>query len=774
MRITRNISFILCLLMISLLMMLSFQSVQAANKSIVLLNAQSIQANQAPVVMDITPGAGLSFSTSSSTKVDIFANGSLYASGIQLKVTSSKITFTITRPFIVGVYDILLINNNQNWSTSFAVKSSEPEAPNNNIQLYEGSSKISTIYEGYTIESLQIKSDPTQFTASTKIYLLDRTRGDDYSSNVISTRYVNTREMAFQLLPGLPVGNYQIYAVTGTAVSSTTLEIKKSSISVSPSTLPNRYQGLQIQITGQGTNFQSFTNIRLYQSNGTEQVSAIQQKNVQNQTLMFIQFNEGLSAGLYKLVVSDGLTSMESQIVISESQTTPGATSPPTTSTPTTPTNPTKPNIPTPTATPTPIKPIVIPTKEKIDSKNVTTEVRVVGQQVEFIVNTLQAINDIKNSTKEIFEIDTSSTKLQEIRTQISSDILKQAISKSQSSQFLIKSHLAQILLPANLFTSANIEKQLGISLPSTWNVIAQMKKANPIETNLVDTLAKNNQMQIVIAPITFDIYIQSGTQSWLWSDFGRQYVSRTFDLLNPESDLSKIVGVTILDNALVSVPTKIYRNANGILQVELMRNGNSSYAIVKNQVSFTDVANSHWAIENIQTMANKLVLKGIGNGKFAPEDRVTRAQFVAITVRALGILPKTYSDYFKDVKSSDWYAKEVQAALQANLISGAKGIAFRPNDPITREEMAIVMVNAMKYTNFSFDAFAFNESTTLAKFKDQSQISNFARSAVTNAVGVEILNGIESTRFAPKEFTTRAQASTVVYRILKKLDMAN
>ncbi|MDY4976758.1 MAG: S-layer homology domain-containing protein, partial [Clostridia bacterium] len=107
----------------------------------------------------------------------------------------------------------------------------------------------------------------------------------------------------------------------------------------------------------------------------------------------------------------------------------------------------------------------------------------------------------------------------------------------------------------------------------------------------------------------------------------------------------------------------------------------------------FQDIA-GHWAENDINEMANQGIVSGVTDTTFEPDREITRAEFAALIARALKISYENEESVFRDVAAPSWYAKEVNAAAAAGLISGYDGF-FRPEDSITREEMAVIIVKA-------------------------------------------------------------------------------
>lgn len=176
----------------------------------------------------------------------------------------------------------------------------------------------------------------------------------------------------------------------------------------------------------------------------------------------------------------------------------------------------------------------------------------------------------------------------------------------------------------------------------------------------------------------------------------------------------------------------------------------------------YTDVPQEHWAAESINILAEKGIVTGTGEGTFEPERTVNRAEFVTMIVRALGIelVEETTMD---DVNSGDWYYQTVNSAVKAGLVSGYEG-KFRPMDSITREEMAVILSNALKYKGT-----ATTDAEKVSEFTDVDSISSWAVESIKNMVKEGMLTGFEDNSFRAKELTTRAQAATVILRLIEK-----
>ncbi|MBO0588582.1 NEAT domain-containing protein [Sporosarcina sp. E16_8] len=182
--------------------------------------------------------------------------------------------------------------------------------------------------------------------------------------------------------------------------------------------------------------------------------------------------------------------------------------------------------------------------------------------------------------------------------------------------------------------------------------------------------------------------------------------------------------------------------------------------------VTFKDIANT-WAKPYIESLATKQIVKGKTATTFAPNDQITRAQFAIILSRALELPKQDFQGTFSDVtKKMDWISFE--AASRAGIISVNDG-KFRPNQAITRQQMATMIIRAIEYKDASVLEGVKNDVT----FADAKDITAYAKTSVDLAAGLGIVNGKKvkgKDVFEPKANATRAHASKMVYYMLEKL----
>ena len=105
-------------------------------------------------------------------------------------------------------------------------------------------------------------------------------------------------------------------------------------------------------------------------------------------------------------------------------------------------------------------------------------------------------------------------------------------------------------------------------------------------------------------------------------------------------------------------------------------------------------IASVEWAKESIEALADKGVLNGKGDGKFAPNDSVTREEFVTMLIRATGIASEESEKSFTDVPSDAWFYNSVQTAAAKGIINGRENGSFGAGENITRQDMAVIVYN--------------------------------------------------------------------------------
>lgn len=189
---------------------------------------------------------------------------------------------------------------------------------------------------------------------------------------------------------------------------------------------------------------------------------------------------------------------------------------------------------------------------------------------------------------------------------------------------------------------------------------------------------------------------------------------------------------------------------------------------LAKELVTFADVK-AHWAQKDVEFMATHGYIKGVGDEQFSPETTVSRAEVAAILGRMLKLDEATDAP-FRDVSANAWYADDVSRAYAAGLIRGVSADRFAPEKEVTREEMAVMIANALAYQGMAFEQ---SSDDVLAQFIDRLRIAEWAVSAAETLVQQGILHGKTAGNdrlFDPQGKATRAEAVVLLHHTMEYL----
>lgn len=179
------------------------------------------------------------------------------------------------------------------------------------------------------------------------------------------------------------------------------------------------------------------------------------------------------------------------------------------------------------------------------------------------------------------------------------------------------------------------------------------------------------------------------------------------------------------------------------------------------------DDLTGHHLEGDMRKMIEKGILAGYGNGVYAPDDPVTRAQFATFLSRALN-LPEGGQANFSDVTEDYILSDGINRAAAAGLIGGYEDGTFRPDEHITREQIAALIDRALQYKNIK-------RTPIHLTFTDTNQIQSIFREAVANNTYFGIIGGFpvgnNKVRFGPKEKATRAQSAAFINRMLNVIE---
>lgn len=179
---------------------------------------------------------------------------------------------------------------------------------------------------------------------------------------------------------------------------------------------------------------------------------------------------------------------------------------------------------------------------------------------------------------------------------------------------------------------------------------------------------------------------------------------------------------------------------------------------------TFADAAD-HVYREAVEALAARKIVDGKGDGLFHPDDGLTRAEFAAIAVRALGLTGQT-TDAFPDVAADAWYAPYVGAAHAHGLINGKGDGSFDPEGPITRQEAAVLVTRAAGLCGMETGMDPMAVRDTLAQFTDYVTTAQWARDGLAFCYAKGLLDD-SALEIHAADPILRGEMAQMLYRLL-------
>lgn len=193
------------------------------------------------------------------------------------------------------------------------------------------------------------------------------------------------------------------------------------------------------------------------------------------------------------------------------------------------------------------------------------------------------------------------------------------------------------------------------------------------------------------------------------------------------------------------------------------------TFAVLMGYQSFKDIE-QHWAKHYIEVMAAKQITNGKGDNLFDPDSNITRAEYVALIVRSLGLKSDRLTEkVYEDVHDGSWYFNVINIAHEHGVISS--GMSFSPDVDIVREDMMMIIVDALKMDK-EIDGLSKSEvDDILNVFTDAVEITGANREAVALAVKYGIITGRRQDYLAIRDTASRAETMVVVVRLLEMIE---
>ena len=181
-------------------------------------------------------------------------------------------------------------------------------------------------------------------------------------------------------------------------------------------------------------------------------------------------------------------------------------------------------------------------------------------------------------------------------------------------------------------------------------------------------------------------------------------------------------------------------------------------------KLPFVDVTASDWFYGDVEYVWANGLMKGVDNTHFGPNGALTRGMIVTVLYRMENEPAVRTEGTFSDVALADWFGPAVEWAAENGIVNGYDNGKFGPNDNITREQLAAILYRYAKYKGYDVSV---GEDTNILSYADAESVSEYAIPALQWACGEGLINGADG-KLMPTSSATRAQVAAIIHRFLE------
>lgn len=292
--------------------------------------------------------------------------------------------------------------------------------------------------------------------------------------------------------------------------------------------------------------------------------------------------------------------------------------------------------------------------------------------------------------------------------------------------------------------------------------------------------VVKEASNETTFGPLTLNYYMQNNTAQALGK------ASRDQQLQNSQQtkDATNTKTVTTQTNTLPASNEKAPQNETSkpTGQIQLLPSFKNSSANTNadstiftgtaqpsvfqeaRKYTFIDVPADYWAATSIAVMTNQELISGYSDNTFRPDKPITREEVASLFSNLISDeSPIMLASSFKDITSDRWSANAIERVAQLNIISGYGDKTYRPERFMSRQEFAVVADNYIHYLGYTTE-----DPTTLdaIHYNDQKFIAPWAQDAVRELASLGFLHYQSRLLFSPEKYITRAEATEIMYRV--------
>ncbi|AYB46111.1 S-layer homology domain-containing protein [Paenibacillus lautus] len=345
-----------------------------------------------------------------------------------------------------------------------------------------------------------------------------------------------------------------------------------------------------------------------------------------------------------------------------------------------------------------------------------------------------------------------------------------------------IRSALGHFHVPAAVMASSRWHAPGSTDLPAAdqISVTLTMAGSDAAKVEAVKKAALRSGSTLIGLPIEFEITAKAQDTALQLDPFP-QYMKQR--IIWPQGMPGRMTTAVLLDRngSFYPIPTRFELKEDGSSEAILHSLSAGTIAFISHQVRVAD-ASFHWSKDALDDLASRMILNGTGlveggtdtNANqpaaihFEPNAQVSRAEFAAMIVRALGLDEvQDGAPAFRDVDAEDWHGGVITQAVQYGLLQGYEDGRFRPNQGITRQEAIAVMAKVMKLAGIAGAVNEMEAAAILSPYQDREDLSDWARPAAAALVKQGIVQG-SGAGLKPLQKLSRGEAAVMLQRLLK------
>ena len=184
----------------------------------------------------------------------------------------------------------------------------------------------------------------------------------------------------------------------------------------------------------------------------------------------------------------------------------------------------------------------------------------------------------------------------------------------------------------------------------------------------------------------------------------------------------------------------------------------------IVNDLPFVDVNVTDSFYDDVKYVYDNGIMNGMSDKEFAPDSTLTRAMIVTILYRVEGEPEVAFAGVFNDVEDELWYSEAIEWAAANGIVNGYGNGKFGPNDPVTREQLAAILY---RYANFKGYDVSSGENTNILSYDDSFDISDWAAAAMQWAISIDVLNSGDTAAIRPTESAKRSEIAHAIHAFL-------